>query len=516
MVLDRNIYECHISADDRVEGNQICQDAVQAVEKHALGVRRVFVAGGNIANLLSREDCSAWASGLLVRRRRCSCSGSGDAGQRRNLSHSEECSLSEKIKTSDHTPLFFIWFVFGHVSPLKQTLKLRPWLAAGGLCKSAGNPFFSQRSRSLKKRTGHLRNSLLTVTIQQAAIPLQKLLPTTTTPTTLNITITTSQHQQQQLTNSHTLMTVNSSTSSSSNASAGPIISTLSNPTKQAITPVLDNNNDSNNIQQSTTAHRNHAQRNTQRRSFEQQQQQVSSGRSRLNPGGKDYVPSSTSTSTSSTSSTSTTTAQSRRAGKAAAGGRIDDDHSQESSDRKQHSNNTGKQQQGRRGGNRHPGNSSSGISGPTSNRNPARSQKKELSGRTFPSAQTQGHSHQEHDQSGESTSSHTHTHNVKNEHHRRNRTTTRSRAPAPFVHKVEEDRGLLEALTVGLTNSTYDCMVCWDVIRPAHRIWNCQVCWAAFHLDCLSTWAKKSSEGMLLLACCATFVYLACIEQCN
>ncbi|KAG0015747.1 FKBP12-associated protein [Entomortierella chlamydospora] len=66
----------------------------------------------------------------------------------------------------------------------------------------------------------------------------------------------------------------------------------------------------------------------------------------------------------------------------------------------------------------------------------------------------------------------------------------------AKFVHKVEEDRDLMEALTVGLTKSTYDCMVCWDVIRPAHKIWSCQVCWAAFHLDCLSTWAKKSSEG--------------------
>ncbi|KAI1300370.1 hypothetical protein EDD11_006235 [Mortierella claussenii] len=66
---------------------------------------------------------------------------------------------------------------------------------------------------------------------------------------------------------------------------------------------------------------------------------------------------------------------------------------------------------------------------------------------------------------------------------------------PKKFVHTVEEDRDLMAALTAGLTNSTYDCMVCWDVIRPAHKVWNCQVCWAAFHLDCLSTWAKKSSE---------------------
>ncbi|KAG9069482.1 FKBP12-associated protein [Linnemannia hyalina] len=300
-------------------------------------------------------------------------------------------------------------------------------------------------------------------------------------------------------------MTVTSSTSSSSSTSAGPIISTLSNTTKQTNTPVLDKNHDSNNTQQSTLAHRNHAQRNTQRRSFEQQQQQSSSGRSRLNLGAKDYAPSSA----SSTSATSTTTVQSRRAGKAVAGGRIDDDHSQESSDRKQHSNNTGKQQQRRRGGNRHPGNSNSGISGPVSNRHPAGSQKKELNGRTFPSAQTQ-----EQDHNGESTSSHAQTHNAKNDHHRHNRTTTRSRAPARFVNKVEEDRGLLEALTVGLTNSTYDCMVCWDVIRPAHRIWNCQVCWAAFHLGCLSTWAKKSSEGPVQSCHCGNESFqLRCVD---
>lgn len=69
-------------------------------------------------------------------------------------------------------------------------------------------------------------------------------------------------------------------------------------------------------------------------------------------------------------------------------------------------------------------------------------------------------------------------------------------RAPAKFVPKIEADRDLLTSLTVGLTSSKYECMVCFDVIRPAHKIWNCQVCWAAFHLDCLSTWAKKSVGG--------------------
>ncbi|KAF9205577.1 FKBP12-associated protein [Haplosporangium sp. Z 27] len=102
-----------------------------------------------------------------------------------------------------------------------------------------------------------------------------------------------------------------------------------------------------------------------------------------------------------------------------------------------------------------------------------------DLGGRTFPAAQQSSSN-----QTGESSGS------QKNAQRRLPRVQ-----PKKFVHTVEEDRDLLAALTAGLTNSTYDCMVCWDVIRPAHKVWNCQVCWAAFHLDCLSTWAKKSSE---------------------
>ncbi|KAG0367466.1 FKBP12-associated protein [Gamsiella multidivaricata] len=100
-----------------------------------------------------------------------------------------------------------------------------------------------------------------------------------------------------------------------------------------------------------------------------------------------------------------------------------------------------------------------------------------DLGGRTFPSMPIS-------DQAGESSGS------------QRNAQRNALRAqPRKFVHKIEEDRDLMAALTAGLSNSTYDCMVCWDVIRPAHKVWNCQVCFAAFHLDCLSTWAKKSSE---------------------
>ncbi|ORX44066.1 hypothetical protein DM01DRAFT_1340476 [Hesseltinella vesiculosa] len=43
------------------------------------------------------------------------------------------------------------------------------------------------------------------------------------------------------------------------------------------------------------------------------------------------------------------------------------------------------------------------------------------------------------------------------------------------------------------LTVGSYECMVCWDVIRPAHHTWTCENCWAVFHIDCISKWASKS-----------------------
>lgn len=120
-------------------------------------------------------------------------------------------------------------------------------------------------------------------------------------------------------------------------------------------------------------------------------------------------------------------------------------------------------------------GSNSNNINNNNNNRR-QRDRKGDLGGRTFP---TSAHNHAHPEESSSSSQ----------------KTPSRPR-PAKFVHTVEEDRDLLAALTAGLSNSSYDCMVCWDVIRPAHKIWNCQVCWAAFHLDCLSTWAKKSSEG--------------------
>ncbi|RUP45771.1 hypothetical protein BC936DRAFT_147757 [Jimgerdemannia flammicorona] len=60
---------------------------------------------------------------------------------------------------------------------------------------------------------------------------------------------------------------------------------------------------------------------------------------------------------------------------------------------------------------------------------------------------------------------------------------------------KPEEIKDLLTSLTHGLTTSSYECMVCWDVIGPGHYTWSCDVCWAVFHLGCIQKWGSKSLE---------------------
>ncbi|CEP11623.1 hypothetical protein [Parasitella parasitica] len=43
------------------------------------------------------------------------------------------------------------------------------------------------------------------------------------------------------------------------------------------------------------------------------------------------------------------------------------------------------------------------------------------------------------------------------------------------------------------LRTSTYECMICMDVVKPAHHVWTCDCCWAVFHLQCVQTWAGRS-----------------------
>ncbi|KAJ1340161.1 hypothetical protein BSLG_005248 [Batrachochytrium salamandrivorans] len=53
----------------------------------------------------------------------------------------------------------------------------------------------------------------------------------------------------------------------------------------------------------------------------------------------------------------------------------------------------------------------------------------------------------------------------------------------------------LLEALIDDLTNQVYDCMVCYDIVKSRDSVWSCSVCYAVFHLKCISQWARKSAQ---------------------
>ncbi|KAH8549344.1 hypothetical protein BGW37DRAFT_535178 [Umbelopsis sp. PMI_123] len=72
---------------------------------------------------------------------------------------------------------------------------------------------------------------------------------------------------------------------------------------------------------------------------------------------------------------------------------------------------------------------------------------------------------------------------------------TRRSRNQNSRISQLKEDeiKDLWTSLTHGLTTSTYDCMICWDIVRPGHQTWSCDCCWAVFHLGCVQTWATKS-----------------------
>ncbi|KAI9476112.1 MAG: hypothetical protein EXX96DRAFT_575824 [Benjaminiella poitrasii] len=54
-------------------------------------------------------------------------------------------------------------------------------------------------------------------------------------------------------------------------------------------------------------------------------------------------------------------------------------------------------------------------------------------------------------------------------------------------------DHDMSTLLSHELKSSAYECMICMDIVRPAHPIWTCDCCWAIFHLDCVQTWATRS-----------------------
>ncbi|KAI7868643.1 hypothetical protein BDF14DRAFT_542544 [Spinellus fusiger] len=65
-----------------------------------------------------------------------------------------------------------------------------------------------------------------------------------------------------------------------------------------------------------------------------------------------------------------------------------------------------------------------------------------------------------------------------------------------PAIIAPESD-DLASGLAYELKTSKYECMVCWDVVRPAHATWTCDCCWAVFHIHCVQTWATKSLQDL-------------------
>ncbi|KAJ2385510.1 Transcriptional repressor NF-X1, partial [Coemansia sp. RSA 2559] len=55
---------------------------------------------------------------------------------------------------------------------------------------------------------------------------------------------------------------------------------------------------------------------------------------------------------------------------------------------------------------------------------------------------------------------------------------------------------GLSSSLAKRLASSAYECMICCDKVRPRHAIWQCDTCWAIFHIGCVKKWAKSCSDG--------------------
>lgn len=74
------------------------------------------------------------------------------------------------------------------------------------------------------------------------------------------------------------------------------------------------------------------------------------------------------------------------------------------------------------------------------------------------------------------------------------NKKRNRNRTRQPKLPPGDHDMATL--LAHELKTSTYECMICMDVVRPAHHTWTCDCCWAVFHLNCVQTWASKSLKG--------------------
>ncbi|XP_074658843.1 transcriptional repressor NF-X1-like [Tubulanus polymorphus] len=54
---------------------------------------------------------------------------------------------------------------------------------------------------------------------------------------------------------------------------------------------------------------------------------------------------------------------------------------------------------------------------------------------------------------------------------------------------ELETQRG---SLIDQLIQNTYECMICYDVVKHEAAVWNCRSCYHIFHLRCIKTWSRS------------------------
>ncbi|KAJ3180480.1 FKBP12-associated protein [Geranomyces variabilis] len=75
-----------------------------------------------------------------------------------------------------------------------------------------------------------------------------------------------------------------------------------------------------------------------------------------------------------------------------------------------------------------------------------------------------------------------------------------RKRRPRNRIHKSVLDSAkaaedLTGSLIEGITDGSYECMICYDSIKHRDSVWSCTCCYAVFHLRCVEKWGKRSAE---------------------
>lgn len=66
-------------------------------------------------------------------------------------------------------------------------------------------------------------------------------------------------------------------------------------------------------------------------------------------------------------------------------------------------------------------------------------------------------------------------------------------RPPRGGAKTVKEAEDLMGRIHQQIGNGSYECMVCYSNLSKRSKIWNCERCYAVFHLQCIKKWAESS-----------------------